>query len=64
MTWYSYSKRKCIKCGYEFSQSNDTLSINTKIYNKCPKCLSDSISIENKPLTIEYYYKNKRSTCH
>lgn len=61
MSWCNFTKRKCINCGYEFNQSNDTLSLNTNKYNKCPKCLSDSISIENKPLTIEDYYKNKRS---
>lgn len=55
MSWYNFTKRKCINCGYEFNQSNDTLSLNTNKYNKCPKCLSDSISIENKPLTIEDY---------
>ena len=61
MSWYNFTKRKCINCGYEFNQSNDTLSLNTNKYNKCPKCLSDSISIENKPLTFEDYFKFKRS---
>lgn len=61
MSWYNFTKRKCINCGYEFNQSNDTLSINTNKYNKCPKCLSDSKSIENKPFTIEDYYKSKSS---
>lgn len=61
MSWHNFTKRKCINCGYKFNQSNDTLSLNTNKYNKCPKCLSDSISIENKSLTIENFYKNKRS---
>lgn len=47
MSWYNFTKRKCINCGYEFIQSNDTLSINTDKYNKCPICLSDSKSINS-----------------
>ncbi len=64
MSWYNYSKRKCINCGYEFSQCNDTLSINNKNYNKCPKCLSESNYIDKAPLTVEEYYKSKSSIYH
>lgn len=61
MSWYNFTKRKCINCGYEFNQSNDTLSINTNKYNKCPKCFSYSKSTEKNSMTIEDYYKNKSS---
>lgn len=46
MCWYSYKKRKCLKCGFEFEEEASTLEIAKGNYGLCPECNSETEIIQ------------------
>lgn len=46
MSWECYNKMKCNNCGFVFNVEESTLTMNTKDYNKCPKCHSEAHIVE------------------
>jgi rubredoxin len=45
MSWELKSNRKCLKCGYQFEQDEDTISIALRSNDKCPVCGGSSKEI-------------------
>lgn len=50
MSWGSYSKMKCNKCGYVYEIENSTLIMNQKGYDRCPLCHSEGVEISSRSM--------------
>lgn len=68
MSWGCYSVLKCNKCGTEYIVEEDTLNLNTPLYNKCPKCHSDGTVISTNSMITsmnkqKLLFKNRKKRC-